>query len=203
MSSELVVAAVVVFAILAVIVVARIFSTQRTRQRNEAEQGSQRLRLRFGGEYDRTLAETGDVRVAESDLRARQKRVESFHIRPLGADESKNFSAEWQAIQAGFVDNPSTAVHDADALIGQVMAARGYPEGDYEQRLADVSVDHPAVLERYRTVHEIALRDANAQADTEDLRQAILHSHALFTEMLDEQPAVETVQEAPVPVATR
>jgi hypothetical protein len=195
----LIIAAVAVVAI--VFLAARMYSTQQTRRKNDTEQRSQQLRQRFGPEYDRTVAEKGDVRSAEKELTARQKRVAAFNITPLTADEGKSFSAEWQVMQATFVDDPSTALHDADALIGRVMAARGYPESDYEQRSADVSVDHPAILDRYRTAHEISLRDANGQANTEDLRQAVLHSHALFSEMVEERPTVAAAPESPVPVS--
>jgi FtsZ-interacting cell division protein ZipA len=197
-TAALIIAAVVIVAIL--IVGARLYSTQQARQRNATQQRSEQLRQRFGPEYDRTVAEKGDVRSAESELTARQKRVSGFDIRPLAADESQSFNNQWQVMQATFVDDPSTAVHDADALVGRVMAARGYPESDYEQRSADVSVDHPAILDHYRTAHEIALRHAEGQANTEDLRQAVLNSHALFTEMVDEPPTVTeppTVETSP------
>ncbi len=200
-TAALIIAAVGIVAI--VIVAARLYSTQRTRQRNETAQRSQQLRQRFGPEYDRTVAEKGDVRIAENELAARQKRVTGFSIRPLAADEGKSFNDEWQVMQATFVDDPSAAAHDADALIGRVMAARGYPESDYEQRSADVSVDHPAILDHYRAAHEISLRDAEGQANTEDLRQAILNSHALFSEMVEEPPTVETLPESVVPVAVQ
>jgi hypothetical protein len=196
--AALVVGAVVIVAIL--IVAAGSLSM---RQRSGRRQRSETLRERFGPEYDRTVAEKGDVRVAESELTARQKRVSGFDIRPLAADEGKAFNDQWQVMQATFVDDPSTAVHDADALIARVMAARGYPESDYEQRSADVSVDHPAILDHYRAEHAIALRDADGQANTEDLRQAVLNSHALFTEMVEEPRAVETLTESAVPVAAQ
>jgi FtsZ-interacting cell division protein ZipA len=161
------------------------------RQRSEGLQRTAGLRERFGSEYDRTLVEMGDTRSAEKELTARQKRVESFEIKPLVTEEGQRFSAEWQVMQASFVDDPSTAVHDADLLIGRVMSARGYPESDYEQRSADVSVDHPEVLSSYRAAHEIALRDAEGKANTEDLRQAVISSHVLFTELVEEPSAVE------------
>jgi hypothetical protein len=199
--AALIVAAIVIVAI--VIVAARLYSTQQARQRITSEQRSEQLRQRFGPEYDRTVADKGNVRSAESELAARQKRVTGFDIKPLTADEGKSFNDEWQVMQATFVDDPSTAVHDADGLIGRVMTARGYPESDYEQRSADVSVDHPAILDHYRTAHEIALRDADGQANTEDLRQAVLNSHALFTELVEEPPTVETIEESAVPVAAQ
>jgi FtsZ-interacting cell division protein ZipA len=155
-------------------------------------QRSAKLQERFGPEYQRTVAEKGDTRKAEDDLRDRQKRVSQLEIRPLAVDERQRFSAEWQAVQAGFVDDPSTAVRDADGLVGRVMEARGYPVGDFDQRAADVSVDHPMVLEHYRAAHEIALRHAQGEASTEDLRQAIVNYRALFAELLEEPQAVET-----------
>ena len=196
----LVIAAVV---IAIVIVVARLYAKRQAGQRIETEQRSEQLRQRFGPEYDRIVADKGDVRAAETELTARQKRVSDFNIRPLAAGEGKAFNDEWQLVQATFVDNPSAAVHDADALVGRVMAARGYPESDYDQRSADVSVDHPAILDHYRSAHEIALRDADGQANTEDLRQAVLSSHALFTAMVEESPTAETIPEPEVPVAAR
>lgn len=198
-TAALIVAAVAIVAI--VLVTARFYSAQRTRQRSETDQRSQQLRERFGPEYDRTVAEKGDVRRAEDELASRQKRVTSFHIKPLTAEEGKSFNDEWQVMQATFVDDPSTAVQQADALVGRVMAARGYPDGDYAQRSADVSVDHPAILDHYRTAHEVTLRDAAGQANTEDLRQAVLNSHALFTEMMEEPLTVETPPEPAVALA--
>lgn len=155
-------------------------------------QRSEKLRERFGPEYERTVAEKGDTRKAEDELTDRQKRVSQLDIRPLAADERGRFSDEWRAVQARFVDDPSSAVRDADALVGRVMEARGYPVGDFEQRSADVSVDHPTVLEHYRAAHEIALRHDQGQASTEDLRQAMVNYRALFAELLEEPRTVET-----------
>jgi hypothetical protein len=196
MSTEaFVVAAVVVVAIL--IVAAWSLSM---RQRSGQRRRSETLRERFGPEYDRTLAEKGDARSAESELTARQNRVSKLNIRPLAVEEAVEFDNEWQAVQMGFVDDPAVAVRDADALVGKVMDARGYPEGDFEQRFADVSVDHPAALDPYRTAHEIGLRHAQGQATTEDLRQVMVNDHALFTALVDEKPTAETTPVAEVPV---
>jgi hypothetical protein len=155
-------------------------------------QRSAKLQEKFGPEYERTVAEKGDTRKAEDELTDRQKRVSKLEIRPLAADERRRFNDEWRAVQARFVDDPSTAVRDADALVGRVMEARGYPVGDFEQRAADVSVDHPVVVEHYRAAHEIALRHAQGQASTEDLRQAMVDYRALFAELLEEPAVVET-----------
>jgi hypothetical protein len=196
MSSEaLVVAAVVTVAILLVAA-----SAYSRRQRSQGQVRSEKLRERFGTEYERTVAEKGDTRSAESELTARQKRVSQFNIRPLAADEGRGFNDEWQAVQMGFVDDPSVAVRDADALVGRVMDARGYPEGDFEQRFADVSVDHQAALGNYRVAHEIVLRHSLGQASTEDLRQAMVNDHALLAELLDQSAAVEAVPNTMAPV---
>jgi len=155
-------------------------------------QRSAKLQEKFGPEYERTVAEKGDTRKAEDELTDRQKRVSKLEIKPLAADERRRFNDEWRAVQARFVDDPSAAVRDADTLVGRVMEARGYPVGDFEQRAADVSVDHPTVLEHYRAAHAVALRHAQGQASTEDLRQAMVNYRALFDELLDEQQTVET-----------
>jgi len=155
-------------------------------------QRSAKLQERFGPEYERTVAEKGDTRKAEDELTDRQKRVSKLEIKPLAADERRRFNDEWRAVQARFVDDPSAAVRDADTLVGRVMEARGYPVGDFEQRAADVSVDHPTVLEHYRAAHAVALRHAQGQASTEDLRQAMVNYRALFDELLEEQQTVET-----------
>ena len=155
-------------------------------------QRSAKLQEKFGPEYERTVAEKGDTRTAEDELTDRQKRVSKLEIKPLAADERRRFNDEWRAVQARFVDDPSAAVRDADTLVGRVMEARGYPVGDFEQRAADVSVDHPTVLEHYRAAHAVALRHAQGQASTEDLRQAMVNYRALFDELLEEQQTVET-----------
>jgi len=155
-------------------------------------QRSAKLQEKFGPEYERTVAEKGDTRKAEDELTDRQKRVSKLEIKPLAADERRRFNDEWRAVQARFVDDPSAAVRDADTLVGRVMEARGYPVGDFEQRAADVSVDHPAVLEHYRAAHAVALRHAQGQASTEDLRQAMVHYRALCAELLEEPPTVST-----------
>jgi hypothetical protein len=139
---------------------------------------------------------TGNVMRAEAALAEREKRVERLHIRPLSADEAARFGEAWRAIQARFVDDPRGAVTDADKVVGEVMHARGYPLGDFEQRVADISVDHPDVVMNYRAAREIADRHARGQASTEDLRQAMVHYRALFRDLL-ERPAdrpAETVE---------
>ena len=167
---------------LAVIVVAGITASIFLRKRR-----SERLRTQFGGsEYDRTVKEDGNRRHAEAELKERTARVESLNIRPLAPGDRARFVESWRRAEARFVDGPGGAVTEADQLLGDVMATRGYPVSDFEQRAADISVDHPLVLVNYRTAHEIALRQTNGQANTEDLRQAMIHYRTLFEELVGE-----------------
>ena len=145
---------------------------------------SRRLRETFGPEYERAVRRTDDRRRAESELEARQRRVQEFGIRDVRPDEATRYSTAWKAVQARFVDDPSVAVGEADRLVGEVMEARGYPAGDFEQRAADLSVDHATVVEQYREAHSIASRESADQADTEDLRRAMVHYRALFGDLL-------------------
>lgn len=146
---------------------------------------SQRLRERFGPEYDRTVRTEGTVRKAEAELDARARRVKSLHIRPLSPSDTTRFDTAWRAVQARFVDDPQGAVTEADRLVGEAMAARGYPVGEFEQRVADISVDHPDVVVNYRAAREIAQQHAQGRASTEDLRQAMVHYRALFRDLLE------------------
>ena len=146
---------------------------------------TQTLRSRFGPEYDRIVEDHGDRNRAEKVLLERQKRVDSFDIKPLPPRDRDRFAQRWQDAQSRFVDNPQEVVGDADLLLVEVMKARGYPMGNFEQRAADISVDHPEVVENYRVAHEIALRDRQEAASTEDLRKAMVHCRALFEELLE------------------
>ena len=145
---------------------------------------TERLRTQFGGsEYDRAVKEDGR-RLAEAGLKERTTRVESLNIRPLAQGDRSRFVESWRRVEARFVDGPGGAVTEADQLLGDVMSTRGYPVSDFEQRAADISVDHPLVLENYRTAHDIALRQRKGQANTEDLRQAMIHYRTLFEELV-------------------
>lgn len=142
------------------------------------------LRQRFGPEYDRALKEQGSERRAHALLEERAKRVEKFHIRKLDAAERDQYSERWRQVQARFVDDPREAVIDADDTVSSLMGALGYPMADFEQRAADLSVDHPRVVENYRAAHDIALLHRRGQASTEDLRQAMIYYRSLFEELL-------------------
>lgn len=148
------------------------------------------LKSRFGPEYDRAIKEHGDARKAEAVLGAREKRVETYHVVTLNPADRDRFSAAWKAAQAHFVDSPKAAIEDADHLVTDVMKARGYPMADFEQRAADISVDHPTVVDNYRRAHSIALRNQQEGATTEELRTAMVHYRTLFEELLG-TPAVE------------
>jgi hypothetical protein len=144
------------------------------------------LQRDFGPEYDRTIARAGDRGIAESDLRERRERVSALDVRPLSRSDHDRFATEWTKVQAAFVDAPAEAVTDADQLIQQVMATRGYPVEDFDRRAADVSVEHPEVVENYRSAHSIALKEAreDTDANTEALRKAMVYYRSLFEELL-------------------
>lgn len=163
-----------------VVVVLLIASWALSRQRR-----SEDLRENFGPEYRRAVEEFGDRGRAESELEARRKRVHQLSIRPLTQAEYSQFAGEWSDTQARFVDDPKGAIHDADDLIQHLMHARGYPVGDFEQRTADISVDHPHVVEHYRTAHGALQSWGGHEPDTEQLRQALVHYRALFDELLE------------------
>jgi hypothetical protein len=169
-----------IFIALAAAVVAGIAILLAIRKRR-----TERLRTQFGGaEYARAVKEGGSRRRAEAVLGERAERVEKLHIRPLAAGDRARFVESWARVQARFVDGPGSAVTDADQLLGDVMSTRGYPVSDFEQRAADISVDHPLVLENYRAAHQSALRQTRGQANTEDLRQAMIHYRTLFEELV-------------------
>lgn len=172
-STSLIILAVVVLAALA----AGAFFVSRRRR-------SEHLKQHFGREYEHALEVKGDRSKAEAELAEREKRVQKLDIRPLEPAERERFTAQWSEVQARFVDDPPRAVALADALLGEVMKARGYPVSDFDQRAGDISVDHPRVVEHYRTAHDIAVRHERGEAGTEDLRQAMIHYRALFDDLV-------------------
>jgi hypothetical protein len=173
-----------------VIVVAGIALLQITRKRR-----TERLRTQFGGtEYSRAVKEGGSQRKAEATLDKRADRVEAFHIRPLGPADRARFVEAWAKVQMQFVDGPGGAITDADKLLGDVMSMRGYPVSDFEQRAADISVDHPEVIANYRAAHQVALLQLKGQASTEDLRQAMIHYRTLFDELVGEPEAARAAR---------
>jgi hypothetical protein len=149
------------------------------------------LRQKFGPEYERAVHQQGSERKAEAKLADRQERVEKLNIRDLDPMERERFLKQWESLQSRFVDSPRGAVAEADDLVSSLMKTRGYPVSDFDQRAADISVDHPRVVENYRSGHDIALRVGNNGASTEDLRTAMIHYRSLFEELVKVSTIVE------------
>lgn len=174
---------------------------------------TQQLRSRYGTEYERIVSAIGQRR-ATAELRAREERVAHLEIRALSPEQRDRFAREWQHVQAQFVDDPHGAVRSGDRLVDEAMHARGYPVANVEQRVADLSVQHPRVVQNFRAAREIAERHRRGEATTEDLRRAMVYYRELFEDLLDrgDQPkrrAAELVVERGVvreriePVARR
>jgi hypothetical protein len=172
--------AIVVVAVVLLIVLA-VVGARIAKRRRESKQ----LKERFGPEYDRAIEQHGDRDSAERSLRERQERREGLEIRSLSPEQRERYTGEWRNVQARFVDAPQEAVKESDFLVQEVMRQRGYPVDDFDQRAEDISVDHPHVVENYRSAGEIARRNERGEASTEDLRQATVHYRALFEELLE------------------
>lgn len=177
---------VIVVAAVAVVLVAAIVGLRlQTRHR---QQGTKRLQGQFGSEYGSAVSGAGRKK-GEAELEKRQERVDSFDLHPLSSAESERFTGLWTATQARFVDDPGGAIADADRLLSEVMQTRGYPVSDFEQRVADISVNHPEFVANYRAGHAQAVRHSHGETSTEDLRQAMVHYRWLFTDLVaQDQP---------------
>jgi hypothetical protein len=170
----------IVLAVVTIAVVAGIF-LHKQRQ-------SQRLQRRFGPEYGRTVQQLGGQTKAEAELKKREDRVARLNIAPLTPTDAARFTQAWNGLQSRFIDNPKGVVAQADQLVRELMTKRGYPMGDFERRAADISVDHPGVVATYRAAQVIAARDMRGEADTEELRKAVVHYRTLFDELLEVTP---------------
>jgi hypothetical protein len=153
------------------------------------QQRSRRLRQRFGPEYGHAVNELGGRTKAEAELRKREERVARLDITPLAPADAARFTQAWNVLQGRFIDNPRGVVAEADHLVRELMVKRGYPMGDFERRAADISVYHPGVVTTYRSAQAIAARDERGEADTEELRKAVVHYRTLFDELLEVKPA--------------
>ena len=170
--------------VIAIIIIVALIAIGAALMISRRRQG-ERLRQQFGPEYEHQLHEAGGSKAkAEAALLAREKRVEKLDIRPLAPEQRRAFADDWRDVQARFVDDPARSIALADARVAEVMKARGYPVDDFEQRASDISVEHPRVVQNYRAAHEIAVRHSKGQADTEDLRAAMLGYRSLFEELL-------------------
>jgi hypothetical protein len=193
---------IVLIIVVLVVIAAIVYGVQAGRRK--------RLQSTFGPEYDRAVADTGNRTEAEKELREREKRHAELELKPLSPESQARYSADWEEVQLKFVDDPSEAVGTADDLVTRLITERGYPTKDYEDRLADLSVEHARTLGHYRDAHEISERNRAGSASTEDLRQALVHYRALFADLLGTDP-VQSSDSAPtattegdsVPVADR
>jgi hypothetical protein len=177
-NTQLMIAAVVVV-VAVVIAVAGYLTYRRSRTRS--------FRTRFGPEYDRAVMTHGSSRKAEAKLADRETHVKTLELRDLGVTERERFVADWQVVQARFVDHPKAAVNEADELISSLLVARGYPKGSFDQRAADISVSYPRVMEDYRLANGIAVRPGRADASTEELRTAMIQYRTIFDELVQVQ----------------
>jgi FtsZ-interacting cell division protein ZipA len=169
---------IVIAVVVAIVVLGIIWSALRSKR-------TRALQDTFGNEYDRTVDQSGGRRAAERELRDRQKQHDELDIRPLSPESRDRYVQRWQSTQARFVDDPRGAVAEADRLVQDVMQERGYPTKDFERRVADISVDHPDLVEKYRNADGIARRSERGEASTEDMRHSVRHYRALFAELLE------------------
>jgi hypothetical protein len=169
----------IIIAVLVFVIIGAILGLVFARRRR-----SEQLHDQFGPEYDRTVQTLGDEKKAQTELEERQKHVKTLDIRPLSASERERYLADWTAVQSKFVDEPGQAIVAADRLIMEVMQVRAYPVSDFEQRAADISVNYPALVTNYRAAREIAIKNEQHLADTEELRQAMIYYRSLFDELL-------------------
>jgi len=172
--------------VLVLVIIAAILIVVAARRRR-----TKRYHDQFGTEYDHTVQAMGDVKKAQTELDERQKHVKALDIRPLSASERERYLADWTAVQSKFVDDPEQAIVDADRLIIEVMQLRAYPVSNFEQRAADISVNYPALVSNYRAAREIAIKNEQHLANTEELRQAMIYYRSLFEELLETEAAVE------------
>jgi len=175
----------IIVVVLALVIVGAILASIFTRRNR-----SKALHDHFGTEYDRTVQALGDEKKAQVELQERQKHVEALDIRPLSVSKRERYLADWTAVQSKFVDEPGQAIVDADRLIMEVMQLRNYPLSDFEQRAADISVNYPDLVSNYRAARVIALKNEQYEADTEELRQAMIYYRSLFEELLAVEEAV-------------
>ena len=178
----------ILIAVLAVVAIAAIVVAVRA---TADRRRSTRLKEHYGSEYQRAVGETGDQRAAEKALLDREHNREKLDIVALTPEAQEKYGEYWHSVQTGFIDSPAAALADADRLITLVMRERGYPVDDFEQRAADISVDHPDVVENYRSAHGIHLAQERGDVGTEQQREAFVHYRALFEKLLEENTTKE------------
>ncbi|MFL5983100.1 MAG: hypothetical protein ACJ74R_15455 [Gaiellaceae bacterium] len=182
---------IVIAAVAVIVVLGVIWSATRAKRAKRTDE----LKGTFGHEYDRTVEQTGDQRAAERELLERQKQHDELELKPLSPEARERYVRRWQSTQTRFVDDPRGAVAEADALVQEVMKERGYPTDDFDRRVADISVDHPDLVEKYRTAHGIAQSAEQGEASAEDMRHSVRHYRALFAVLLETDDDVEDVDD--------
>lgn len=185
MNIRLIVIGTVVIVMVALVILGAILALVIVRRKR-----SEQLQVRFGGEYDYTVQALGDEKKAQTELEQRQKHVESLDILPISASARQQYLVDWETIQTQFVDEPGQAILNADRLIMEVMQMRAYPVANFEQRVADISVTYPTLVGNYRAAQAIVLKNQEHQADTEELRQALIYFRSLFKELLETEAVV-------------
>jgi hypothetical protein len=176
----------VIGALALVIVLAIVWVAVRQRSRRQSAE----LRGRFGTEYELALREYGSRRKTEAALLERVRRVNRMAVRPLSDAERERFLAEWDSIQARFIDHPRGAVTEADEMVNSLLKARGYEGGAFDRRAADLSVHHSKLVEPYRRANAIVARAGKNDATTEELRGAMILYRTLVEELLQGPPVV-------------
>jgi hypothetical protein len=183
------IAVIILIIVILVVIAAVAWGVQASRRK--------KLQSTFGPEYDRVVADTGSRSDGEKELRDREKRHAELELKPLSEESQARYATAWEEVQIQFVDVPEQAVTTADDLVTRLIAERGYPTGDYDDQLANLSVEHARTLSHYRDAHEISLRSRNDEASTEDLRQALVHYRALFADLLGTDPIKTDTTTAP------
>jgi type II secretory pathway pseudopilin PulG len=182
----LIVASVVIVVALAIVAVSFASSRRKT----------ERLKEHYGHEYERLVSEAGGQKAAERELAARERKRDKLNIVPLTQSALSDFTTRWNQVQTAFVDNPAAAVGVADRLVTEVMRERGYPVDNFDQRAADISVDHPQIVDNYRAAHGIHLSQQRGEVSTEEQREAFVHYRALFEKLLETTSESDASQEA-------
>src|ERR1700692_2833952 len=182
---------IVIAAMVIVIAVVLVVATSASRRKR-----TERLKERFGPEYERTVSDAGEKQAAEKELVARERKRDKLDIHPLTPEAREGYAHRWRTVQTAFADKPSSAVGDADGLVTEVMRQRGYPVDDFDQRAADISVDHPQIVENYRSAHGIHLSQQDGDVSTEQQREAFVHYRALFEKLLESTTENDASQEA-------
>ena len=177
---------ILIIAVVVIVVIMGLIMAPRFARRKQG----QKLQNKFGPEYDRTVQTAGNEKKAQAELKDRQKHMDTLNIRPLSVSERERYQAEWTGIQAKFVDQPGQATVEADHLIMEVMKVRAYPVSDFDQRAADISVNYPTLVSNYRAAREIAVKNEQHSANTEELRQALIYYRSLFDELLKDEAVV-------------